>query len=75
MRSLEVGEEVMLHGEAANAAKNFNPYYGLVVKDLGWDVTEDLKNDWKIVVLWEDGQERTHQRHDLLDWKSLPVSP
>lgn len=68
MKALSEGEEVMLIGLAAVGAHadHFNPYYGIVVKDLGWDVTGDLVNDWQYVVLWEDGKERTHQRRDLM---------
>lgn len=73
MRNLEEGEEVMLTNLSAMQAhlKYFNPNYGLVVKDLGWGVKEDLSNDWKILVLWEDGQERTFQRGDLMPLADL----
>lgn len=73
MRNLEQAEEVMLTGLTAQGAHldGFNPYYGLVVKDHGWNVTQDDKDDWWVTVLWEDGKERRVRRRDLLAWKDL----
>lgn len=67
LRHLQPGEEVMLHGEASNAAHRqaFNPNYGLVVKDQGWGEPDNDPDVWNVIVLWEDGLERLHRRVDL----------
>lgn len=61
----------MLHGPAARAATGFNPYYGLVVRDLGRIVPIDAED--YIDVLWEDGVERRHRRVDLLTYEDARV--
>lgn len=74
MKSLEQGEEVMLVGplmHSAAHADGFNPCYGLVVKDHGWNVTGDDQDDWKVTVLWEDGRERTFDRALLRPWSEI----
>ena len=56
-KPLYPGDEVMLTKNGRRLSpESFNPYYGLVVLDMFGAVT----------VLWEDGVERIHQRHDLL---------
>lgn len=73
MRPLQPTEEVMLIGLPAQGAHldGFNPYYGLVVKDLGWGEPNNDPDVWNVVVLWEDGRERTHPRRDLQAWADL----
>lgn len=71
MKPLYPGQEVMLHGPAAESARTFNPYYGLVVEDHGWNITIEDETHWEVSVLWEDGQERVHRRKDLIDWQSI----
>lgn len=69
MKRLESADEVMLvRGLTEN--RTFNPYYGLVVRDLGPSMSGE---DWTVLVLWEDGIERRHQREDLLAWADSPV--
>jgi hypothetical protein len=80
VRNLEQGEEVMLTGPAAASAHNdgFNPYYGLVVKDHGWNVVDADRQEldiWDVTVLWEDGKERTHPRNTLMAWADVPGAP
>lgn len=75
MKPLEVGEEVMLVGPLmVNAARadGFNPYYGLVVKDLGWGEPNNDPDVWDVIVLWEDGRERKFPRNVLMSWSELP---
>lgn len=55
----------------ANAARadGFNPYYGLVVKDLGDPGNYGVGF---VLVLWEDGRERKFPRNVLMSWSELP---
>lgn len=57
----------MLVGRA-RAEANFNPNYGLVVKDLG----VSFQGQRHVIVLWEDWKERTYLIDDLVDWSTLP---
>lgn len=73
MRTLEIGEEVMLTGLSASGAvrDGFNPYYGLVVKDLGWGEPTGDPDTWDVLVMWEDGRERKHPRRALQAMKDI----
>lgn len=75
MKPLEQCEEVMLVGplmvQAAHA-DGFNPHYGLVVEDLGWNVTQGDRDEWDVIVLWEDGRERKFPRNVLMSWSEVP---
>lgn len=75
MKPLEPGEEVMLTGAAAGQAHRdgFNPYYGIVVKDLGWGEPDNDPDVWDVMVMWEDGKERKHPRKVLKDLKSIGI--
>lgn len=75
MKPLQPGDEVLLTGPAATDAHGdrFNPYYGLVVKDLGWGEPNNDPDVWDVIVLWEDGQERKHPRRTLMLWSEVPV--
>ena len=76
MRPFSQAEEVMLTGDPANEAHRsggFNPYYGLVVKDLGWGEPDNDPDVWNVVVLWEDGMERTYPRKSLVAIADLGI--
>lgn len=72
LRPLEPSEEVMLKSGAGDASRSsFNPYYGLVVKDLGWGEPNNDPDVWNVIVLWEDGKEREHPRKLLAVWSDI----
>jgi len=74
LRSLEPTEEVMLKASAIERqGAGFNPYYGLVVRDLGWGNPNNDPDIWTVVVLWEDDRERQHHRASLIAWADMPV--
>ena len=72
LRTLEPAEEVMLKPAAIDASRcGFNPYYGLVVKDLGWGEPNNDPDVWNVIVLWDDGSEREHPRRQLVAWSDV----
>lgn len=75
MKPLQEGEAVLLVEPLivkAATADGFNPHYGLVVKDLGWGEPNNDPDTWDVIVLWEDGRERTFPRKFLMSWSEIP---
>lgn len=57
IQPLHPGDEVMLTNQGRKSAPGpFNPYYGLVIRDI-FGVVD---------VLWDDNVERRHMRTDVL---------